>query len=279
MGANLFDEVREFREAEPQIDYILGYSVRELCLRDTAARLRDTQYTQPALFIVNALHHYKALSEGARPQLLAGHSLGEYNALLAAGCFDLLTGIQLVQKRGELMSKRPAAGGMLAVVGLSVQRVEGLLRENGLTGVDVANYNSPTQTVISGLPRDLERAQTIYDRAGAQMVVPLPVSAAFHSRYMAEAATAFEEFLAPIKLSPPRLPVIANVTASEYPSQESAVKALLVRQITSSVRWTESVRTAIDEGIEHFREVGPGNVLTRLIEAIRRASPRENECV
>src|SRR5437764_5403869 len=118
MGQNLFDEVPEYAAVENDVDAMLGYSMRKLCLEDPDNRLKETQFTQPSLYVVNALHHYKAVGQGTRPDYVAGHSLGEYNALLAAGVFDFLTGLRLVRKRGELMSQA-RNGGMGAVIGLS----------------------------------------------------------------------------------------------------------------------------------------------------------------
>src|SRR5207244_4392938 len=122
MGQGLFDEVPEYAAFEKDVDAILGYSMRKLCLEDAENRVKETQFTQPSLYVVNALHYYKAAAEGTRPDYLAGHSLGEYNALLAAGVFDFLTGLRLVKKRGELMS-RAKNGGMGAVIGLSASTI------------------------------------------------------------------------------------------------------------------------------------------------------------
>ncbi len=270
MGQGLFDEVPQFKDVESQVDEILGYSMRQLCLEDAQGLLKDTRYTQPALYIVNALHGYKALASGERPQFLAGHSFGEYNALLMAGCFDLLTGLRMVRKRGELMG-RASGGGMAAVIGLDASRVEQVLVEQQLATLDVANYNSPSQTVISGPTADIERAKAAFEQAGARMVMPLQVSAAFHSRYMEQASQEYADFLAQFHFQAPQLPVIANVTAQPYPQEgaDAAVKALLVRQLTQSVRWTQSVRYLLEQGADTFKEMGPGNVLTRLIQQIK----------
>jgi malonyl CoA-acyl carrier protein transacylase len=270
MGQGLFDEVGEYAEYEREIDALLGYSMRQLCLEDPEDKLKDTRYTQPALYVVNALHTKKALLDGARPKWLAGHSLGEYNALLAAGVFDFMTGLRLVQKRGELMSQA-RGGGMAAVIGLDAGIIANVLRDNGLVATDVANFNSPSQTVISGPVEDIDRAGPLLQAAGARMCMPLPVSAAFHSRYMADAAREFEAFLAPFEFSAPRTPVIANLSAQPYPADGAAAKALLVGQITGSVRWVESVRYLAGQGVDRFEEMGPGNVLTRLVQQIRAA--------
>jgi malonyl CoA-acyl carrier protein transacylase len=271
MGQGLFDEVREYAAVEREVDALLGYSMRRLCLDDPDNRLKETQFTQPSLYVVNALHYYKAVHDGARPSYVAGHSLGEYNALLAAGVFDFMTGLRLVQKRGELMAQAKN-GGMAAVIGLAAGEVGRVIRESGLQTIDVANFNSPTQTVVSGPVDDIRRAQTFFERAGTQMYIPLQVSAAFHSRYMAEAGKAFAEFVAPMSFNAPRIPVVANVTARPYPGDNvsESVKSLLVSQITQSVQWTQTIRYLASQGVTQFAEIGPGNVLTRMVQQIQR---------
>lgn len=271
MGQGLFDEVREFTSVERDVDAILGYSLRKLCLEDADNRLKQTQFTQPCLYVVNALHYYKSLSQGASPASLAGHSLGEYNALLAAGAFDFLTGLKLVKKRGELMSQAKD-GGMAAVIGLSGGVVAQVLGENGLTNLDVANYNSPSQTVISGPVDDIRRAGPLFEKKGARMYMPLPVSAAFHSRYMEDAANIFADFLAPVSFAAPKTQVISNVTGQPYPAANASesVRCLLVKQMTHSVQWTRSIRFLIAQGVTEFRETGPGNVLTKSVLQIQQ---------
>ena len=271
MGQGLFDEVGEYAKVENEVDAILGYSMRELCLEDADNRLKETQFTQPSLYVVNALHYYKAVAEGARADYLAGHSLGEYNALLAAGVYDFLTGLRLVKKRGELMSQA-TNGGMGAVIGLGADAIARVIEEGGLTGIDIANFNSPAQTVVSGPVDEIKLAGPLFEAAGARMFMPLPVSAAFHSRYMADAAKEFAEFLAPMAFSAPDTPVVANVTAQPYPVDDASasVKSLLVRQISHSVQWTQSVLYLIANGVTGFSEMGPGNVLTRLVQQIQK---------
>lgn len=275
MGAGLFDEVAEFLAVEKEIDSLLGYSLRHLCLEDSENQLNQTQYTQPCLYIINALHYYKAVSAGcADPRYLAGHSLGEYNALLAAGAFDFLTGLRLVKKRGELMSQA-RDGGMAAVLGLSTAVIAQVIQANGLSTIDVANFNSPGQTIISGPLKDITRAAAFFDKAGVKMYVPLPVSAAFHSRYVADAAVAFDDFLQGFKFNALQTPVVANVTGRLYPSGDpsAVIRATLVRQITQPVLWSQSIRFLLNRGEVDFTEMGPGNVLTRLIQEIKDAVP------
>ena len=271
MGQGLFDEVREYTAVEKEVDAIVGYSLRKLCLEDADNRLKETQFTQPCLYVVNALHYYKAVSQGTRPAYLAGHSLGEYNALLAAGVFDFLTGLRLVKKRGELMSQA-RNGAMGAVIGLGAGMIVKMIRENGLTSLDVANFNSPLQTVVSGPAEDIKRAGPFFEKGGARMYMPLQVSSAFHSRYMAGAAKAFADFLAPMSFAAPTTPVIANLTAQPYPSGDASasVKLLLVNQIAHSVQWVQTIRFLISQGVTQFSEMGPGNVLTRAVQQIQQ---------
>jgi malonyl CoA-acyl carrier protein transacylase len=272
MGRELFDDVPEYRAVEREVDAVVGYSMRQLCIEDTGNQLKDTRFTQPALYVVNALHYFKAIRQGQRPNFLAGHSLGEYNALLAAGAFDFITGLRLVKKRGELMAQA-TNGGMAAVIGLSPARIEQVIREQGLSSIDVANFNSPTQTVLSGPTIDIKRAAASFEAAGARMYMPLQVSAAFHSRYMAESARQFADFLAPIPFKSLQTPVIANVTGRPYPvGAHESIKATLVQQIAQSVLWTQSVRYLLEQGAGPFVEIGPGNVLTRLVQEIQQAA-------
>ncbi len=273
MGQGLFDEVREYASVETSVDTILGYSLRQLCMEDTGNRLKETQFTQPCLYVVNALHYYKSVSEGIQPDYVAGHSLGEYNALLAAGVFDFLTGLRLVKKRGELMAQA-RNGGMGAVVGLDAGMVAKAIEDNGLASLDIANYNTPSQTVVSGPVADVSRSGPLFEKAGARMFMPLQVSAAFHSRYMADAAKAFCDFLAPMSFAAPMIPAIANATAEPYPfsNASESVKSLLVKQITHSVQWTQSIRYLMSLGVTQFSEMGPGNVLTRLVQQIQQSS-------
>lgn len=270
MGAELFDTVPEYRQFESDVDREVGYSLRQLCLDNPDNLLQQTQFTQPCLYVVNALHHYKLGKEGRTPQFLAGHSLGEYNALHAAGAFDFLTGLRLVKHRGELMAT--ARGGtMAAVIGLGVERISAVVAAAHLHGIDIANHNSPSQTVISGPSEEIARADPLLREAGAQLYVQLPVSAAFHSRYMAASARSFAEFLATVPFKPLTLPVISNLTGQPYPMNDPAgIKALLARQIDNAVLWKQGIAYLLDHGVTEFRECGPGNVLTRLVADLRQ---------
>ncbi len=263
MGASLFDK---FTELTAYAEKILGYSVKKLCLEDTDQRLNLTQYTQPALYVVNALSYYNKLEEtGVSPDFVAGHSLGEYNALLASGSLDFATGLKMVQKRGELMSQA-VGGAMAAILKSDEKTISAILKQNNLTAIDIANYNAPAQTVISGLYEDVRRAANIFKEARLRCTI-LKVSGAFHSRYMRPAREEFENFLKNFQFSSLKIPVISNVHARPY--SQNKIMANLADQMTSSVQWTETVRYLKAQGEMEFEEVGPGKVLANLIKRIQ----------
>lgn len=268
MGKDLWATYPRLTDAASEV---LGYSIAELCLRDPYNRLRLTPYTQPALYVVNALSYYRWQEDGGTADALAGHSLGEYSALLAAGCFDFETGLRLVQKRGELMGK--AGGGtMAAVLGMRAEALQTLLHENALDHVDLANFNSPTQLVIAGEAVAIQSAATLVSACGARCV-PLNVSAPFHSRFMRPAQEAFAAFLQGFTLTDPKTRVIANTTARPY--EPGQVASLLARQIASPVLWTESIRYLMGLGEFTYHEIGSdpvrvgGTVLGKLVDEIR----------
>jgi malonyl CoA-acyl carrier protein transacylase len=265
MGADLFGQ---FPDLVKTADEVLGYSIQELCLENPENRLSQTQYTQPALFVVNALiYHGKIDGEGEpKPDFVAGHSLGEYCALYAAGSFDFETGLKLVQKRGALMAEA-TGGGMAAIIGKTGEEVESLLKASGVDTVDIANYNTYTQVVISGKSEDVQKVGPHLEQAGC-MVIPLNVSGAFHSRHMTPARDEFAGFIEQIELLPPQIPVIANYTAKPY--VESEIKQNLVEQINHSVRWADSIRYLLDQGESTFVEIGPANILTAMTAKIKR---------
>lgn len=267
MGEGLFERYPAYTAAA---DQILGYSIKELCLQDLEGCLSQTQYTQPALYVVNALMYKKHLEEtGRTPDYVAGHSLGEYNALLAAEVFDFETGLKLVQRRGKLMSEIQG-GGMAAVIGLNREKIESIIHSNGLNTIDIVNDNSPSQVVIAGPKSDIESVQTTFEASGASMYIVLRVSGAFHSRYMNEVKESFTHFLSQFQLKDPKIPVISNVHARPY--QVQSIVETLGSQINHHVKWTESIRYLMGIGKMSFIEIGPGNVLTKLISAIEKQS-------
>lgn len=260
MGKDLF---RKYAQETQKASEILGYDIEELCVNDPEKKLSFTQYTQPALFVVNALAYYERKEK--QPDFFIGHSLGEYNALHAAGVFDFETGVRLVQKRGALMAAA-SGGAMAAVVGITVEELQQALREGQHTEVEVANFNSPLQTVVAGKQDAIDKMVKQFDLKGIR-AVPLMVSAPFHSSYMQPAAAEFSVFLKQFSFKEPQVKVIANATAMPYGKGEMA--SLLSRQIASSVQWTDTIRLLMGFGVTTFEEVG-GVILTRMCDDIRK---------
>lgn len=268
MGAELFG-TDEFRDAESEITGILGYSIKTLCCEDPDQHLNRTQYTQPALYVVNYLSYRQRLSQGPQPHYLVGHSLGELNALQAAGAFSFSDGLRIVQKRGELMADAKN-GAMAALIGPSCADILDLLFSNGQKEIDIANLNSPAQTVVSGSDTAISNLEKDVKGRSGWMFFRLPVSAAFHSRHMRKAASDFYEFLDGFTFGDLRSPVISNVTARPYPTGAPAetIRWALLEQMYRPVRWIDTIRYLVEAGVTKFTETGPGNVLTRLTDQI-----------
>ena len=269
MGAGLFER---YPDLVAQADAVLGYGLRELCLEDPQGVLGQTQYTQPALFAVSALSFLARRDDGqALPDAFAGHSLGEFTALFAAGAFDFVTGVELVARRGQLMAQAPR-GAMAAVIGPDLVRVRAILDGAGLDGIDVANINSGVQHVLSGLHEDIGRSEAAFTDAGARFV-RLNVSAAFHSRYMRESEATFaafvDEFAQAGRLHRLQADVIANRTAR--PHERDHWQSALIEQISRPVMWYESMSWLLAQGEVALEEVGPGDVLAGLFARIRKA--------
>lgn len=249
---------------------LLGYDLPGLCLDDPDGVLAQTRYTQPALFVVNALHLFeREHHEQPRADYYLGHSLGEYNALLAAGAFDFETGLRLVDKRAELMAAAHG-GGMTAVMDTPEPRLREIFANEGVEGVDVAGFNTDQQLVIAA-PDDVLHAAHTALKEHAVRFAPLRVSAPFHSRYMAPARAEFEEFLREFTFAEPRAPVISNVTGR--PHRPADLVAKLGEQLVEPVRWSDSIRNllAADPELE-CAEIG-GQALTRMVARIKGATP------
>jgi malonyl CoA-acyl carrier protein transacylase len=271
MGGDLFDE---FPEITKKADEILGYSIKELCLNDPEKQLNKTQFTQPALYVVNTLSYLKKMKDGEKePDFVAGHSLGEYNALQAAEVLTFEEGLRLVKKRGELMSQAKD-GGMAAILNSSEDAINKILEEANLTSIDIANLNAPTQIVISGLKEDINKAQSFFEKADT-MFIPLNTSGAFHSKYMKEAGKEFEKVARKVKYSKAKFPVIANVNARPY--RRDRVAKYLSNQIFNCVRWSESIEYLLNKGEMQFEELGVGDVLTKLQGYIERSYNAKNK--
>lgn len=263
MGKQLF---QEFPALVSQADQVLGYSVAHLCVSNPEKLLEQTRYAQPAIYVCNALSYLNYCRENPiQPEtFFAGHSLGEISALFAAGCFDFMTGLRIVKKRAELMSGAKG-GAMLAIVGVSQTRVESILATDPQNGIELANYNTPQQFVLSGKSQAIRKMAEQCNSMGIRAIL-LNTSGAFHSRQMSEFQLPFEQFLSQIPFSAPQHQVISNVTAQPY--QLADIPALLSAQLASPVRWTESIQFLKTKGEADFVELGASSVLTKLIKDI-----------
>ena len=297
MGRDLYETYPAAREVFDEADRILGFSLSRLCFEGPEETLTDTVNAQPALFTTSMAcwRVVKSVAPGAfpPPSFVAGHSLGEYSALAAAGALDFADGLRLVRERGRLMklAGERSPGGMAAVLGLDDDAVDEVCRKaHDETGgvIQAANYNAPGQIVISGDNVALGRAMTLAAEAGARRVVRLAVSIAAHSPLMACIA---DEFRLAVESTPLRnlvVPVVANITAKlvglvaaivAWPNDRPEILRIreeMVGQLTSPVRWVASMRYVLDEGVTTFVEMGPGGVLTRLLKRIDRSARRVN---
>lgn len=278
MGEELASVSPAAKRALDEADAILGFPLTELIFRGPAAELEDTINAQPAILAVSVAalaavrERLAARSATITPALVAGHSLGEFSALVAANALDYATALRLVRERGRLMKEagEETPGGMAAVLGLDDEVLAAICQEASGDGVVVlANANCPGQTVISGEVAALERAMALAKERGAKRVARLGVSIASHSPLMARAAERFAAIVAATPLRDPAVPVVANTTAIPMTTADE-VRQELARQIASPVDWTGSIRAMIAAGVTTFLELGPGQILTGLIKRIDR---------
>ena len=279
MGLDLYQHSPAARAVFDQADVQLGLPLSALCFEGPAETLTDTSNQQPALFVTSAAAHRAMLVQGwEKPAFVAGHSLGEFSALVAAGSITFADGLRLVQKRGQLMKaageRQP--GAMAAIVALDTAVIQDICvrvsREVGRE-VQVANDNCPGQIVISGDKEALERAMTLAQEAGARKVVRLPISIAAHSPLMASATAEFARAVDETPIQAPRMPVIGNVSARPLMTSED-VRQELKAQLTAPVAWTDSIQYLVANGVDTFVEVGAGNVLLGLVKRIHRPAKR-----
>jgi len=269
MAAELLDRESSARALFDKASEVLGLDLVDICTRGDDELLTRTDVAQPALLTtcvawLTALH-----SRGVTPQMVAGHSLGEFGAWVAAGALDFEPAVRLVRRRGEIMedAAQRNPGGMLAIIGLPDEEVVRICREARHAGVVVAaNFNCPGQVVVSGEADALDRVGELAKRARGK-AVPLRVSGAFHSPLMDDAGRAFADLVAEAEVRAPQMGVVANATA-ELVTDAAGVREAMSKQMTSPVLWAASVRRLMKEGIRTFVEVGPGEVLTKLIGRI-----------
>jgi len=269
MAANLLAHESAARDLFQRASRLLGLDLVALCTTGDDALLTRTDIAQPALLTTSIAWVAVLRGRGIAPAMVAGHSLGEFSAWVAAGVLGFDDAIRLVRRRGEIMEEasRRCPGGMLAVIGLTDAQVKEICEQAGSAGVVVpANYNSPGQVVVSGEPAALQRVGEAV-KAARGRAIPLRVSGAFHSPLMEDAGHVFSALVCKLSIQEPRIPVVANATAEVITDVEQARKAMTA-QMTSPVLWSASVRRMIREGFHTFVEVGPGQVLTGLIGRI-----------
>ena len=268
MGKKLYDSNPQAKELFENANDILGFRISDIMFTGSEDDLKQTRVTQPAIFLHSTILVATMASLG-KPDMVAGHSLGEFSALVANKCLSFEDGLQLVYKRAMAMQKacEKMPSTMAAVIGLDDDKVTDLVRRVTSEIVVAANYNAPGQVVISGSIKGIEEASEVLKVSGAKRVLPLKVGGAFHSPFMDPAAAELKKAIDKVNFSTPICPVYQNYTAK--PSMDTAViKKNLKCQLTSPVLWTQSVQNMLADGITHFTEIGPGAVLQGLIKKI-----------
>jgi [acyl-carrier-protein] S-malonyltransferase len=273
MGRDLAEKFPESRAVFEEANAALGFSISQLCFEGTEEALKQTENTQPAILTVSTAAYRALEKQGITPDFVAGHSMGEYSALVAAGGLDFATAVKLVRERGRYMQEAVplGEGAMAAILGLAPAEVADICKKAADHQVVApANMNSPEQTVISGDAAAVKRAVEIASQSGAKRAVILPVSAPFHCALMMPAQQRLEPDARAAKFSDLQFPLITNVDAEAILTGDEARDAL-IRQVTQPVRWLDSVHEMIEGGVTIFVEVGPGKVLTGLLRQIDRS--------
>lgn len=274
MGKDLYDNNAEVRAMMERANEILGFRLTDIMFAGTAEELKQTKVTQPAVFL-HSVAMAKALD--AKPDAVAGHSLGEFSALVVSGALSFEDGLRLVSKRAQAMQAccEAVEGGMAAVLSLTDEVVEAICAET--EGVVVAaNYNCPGQLVISGEKRAIEAACVKAKEAGARRALPLPVGGAFHSPLMEPAREELEKAIAEAAFQTPACPIYQNVDAKPHTDPEE-IKQNLIAQLTAPVRWTQIVRAMLADGVDAITELGPGTVLQGLVKKVSAELPVESK--
>lgn len=278
MGKDLAEQHPVARQTFEEADEALGIKISQLCFEGPEDELRLTENTQPAILTVSVAAWRVLQEKGIKPVFVAGHSLGEYSAHVAAGTMSFADAVRTVRNRGKFMQEAVpvGTGSMAAILGMSPDAVAGVCSDAAQGEVcESANINSPEQIVISGHVAAVERAVKLADERGAKRAKVLPVSAPFHCSLMKPAQERLAAVLASLQLAPPQFPVVCNVNAVPVENAETAREAL-VRQVTGSVRWSESMQWLIAQGVQTFVEVGPGKVLCGLMRQIDRSKKCAN---
>lgn len=278
MGKDLYDNSPEAKELFEKANEILGFKITDIMFSGSDEELKQTKVTQPAIFLHSVILA-KSLGNSFQPAMAAGHSLGEFSALVACGAMSFEDGLQLVAKRANAMQKACEAepSTMAAVLGMEDADVERICAE--IDGIVVpANYNCPGQLVISGSVEAVEKACEALKEAGAKRALILPVSGAFHSPLMEPARAELEEAIQNTEIKEPICPVYQNVVAKGI-TDPSAIKENLIAQLTGAVKWTQIMNQMISDGANHFTEVGPGKVLQGLVKKVDRQMETESAAI
>ncbi len=275
MGLDLAQTFPIARQTFDEANEALGFDLADLCFNGPEEQLRLTEFTQPAIFTVSVAALRVLTDAGVTPDYLAGHSLGEYSANVAAGSIEFAAAARTVRRRGQLMQQAvpPGEGAMAAILGMPLEGVLSVCEESSRevgAPVEPANLNSPEQTVISGAAAAVEWAVPLARLRGAKRAVMLPVSAPFHCSLMQPAQDALTPILQQLTFLPASVPVVVNVNAGMV-SDPALLRDALIRQVTGAVHWTESMQVLIAQGVTNFIEVGPGKVLSGLLRQIDRS--------
>lgn len=275
MGRDLAQNFPVARRIFEEADDVLGFSISALCFSGPEEQLRLTEFTQPAIFTVSIAAQRVLAEQGIVPQYAAGHSLGEYSANVASRVLSFADALRIVRRRGQLMQQAvpDGTGAMAAILGMSPEAVAELCRDAAAetnAAVVAANINSPEQTVVSGAKAAVERASALAKDRGAKRAVMLQVSAPFHCPLMQPAENALAPLLEAVPFTDAAFPIVVNVDAAPL-SSGAELRQALIRQVTGTVRWAESMQWMLSAGVTNFIEVGPGRVLSGLLRQIDRS--------
>ncbi|HKK68675.1 MAG TPA: ACP S-malonyltransferase [Bacteroidales bacterium] len=275
MGKDLYDNYPEAKEKFEKANDILGFRITDIMFEGTPEELKQTKVTQPAIFLHSVIRAL-VMGDEFKPDMVAGHSLGEFSALVANQALSFEDGLVLVSKRAMAMQKacETEESTMAAILGLEDAVVEEKCAEIDDVVIP-ANYNSPGQVVISGSKAGIDKAIEVLKEAGAKRAMPLPVGGAFHSPFMEPAREELAQAIKDTSFAEPVCPVYQNVDAKPYTNPDD-IRENLIAQLTSPVRWTQTVKAMMDDGAESFTEIGPGKVLAGLIKKVDRKMPVEN---
>ena len=276
MGKDLAEAYPEGRKLFDQASSGLGYDLAKVCFEGPIEELTKSSVAQPAVFVVSLVCHAALLKKypNLRFAAAAGHSLGEWSALCAAGAISFEDALKVLEARGRFMQQacEENPGAMMAVMGQEAERLRNVSAD---CGIEVANFNTPEQTVLSGRQEGIDQAEQILKQMGVKKLIRLNVAGAFHSALMASAAKRLEEHLANVRFMAPTIPVVSNVTGRPH-GDPAAIRQAMVQQVTSSVQWVSCIQWMQAQGVKTYVECGPGKVLTGLVRRIDKAASLHN---